>query len=349
MQQQHEQAKRQIDTDKKKSNLKFGGSHADALEEKFKEETIGLVSAEAFREKRQRLNEMIEAIERHPLPAPRPALPAKSCKLAKAKLSFMHLAEEEGEDVDNGGEEVSEKNEEGDGNMSTTRRNNRDQNETNIENYTSTTTTMPLTKFRKVGKSRHLGKDPTVDTKFLPDSCRDEREKAERERLIEEYYENEAKAKDEILEVTYSYWDGSGHRRTSRITKGSSIGNFLDKCRRDLEAEFHELKGLSSDGLIYIKEDLILPANVTFYDLIKTKARGKSGPLFHFDVHDDVRLLNDVRVEKDESHAGKIVDRKWYERNKHIFPASRWEPYDSSKTYEKYTIHGSKDWSVPKS
>ena len=52
---------------------------------------------------------------------------------------------------------------------------------------------------------------------------------------------------------------------------------------------------------------------------------GKSGPLFHFDVHDDIRLTIDTRVEKDESHAGKIVTRAWYERNKHIFPASRWE------------------------
>lgn len=55
------------------------------------------------------------------------------------------------------------------------------------------------------------------------------------------------------------------------------------------------------------------------------KARGKSGPLFNFDVHDDVRLLADATVEKDESHAGKVVERGWYQRNKHIFPASRWE------------------------
>ena len=44
--------------------------------------------------------------------------------------------------------------------------------------------------------------------------------------------------------------------------------------------------------------------HISFYDLIVTKARGKSGPLFHFDVHDDIRLVNDVRVEKDESHPG---------------------------------------------
>lgn len=63
----------------------------------------------------------------------------------------------------------------------------------------------------------------------------------------------------------------------------------------------------------------------TFYDFIINKARGKSGPLFNFDVHDDVRLLADASKEKDESHAGKVVERSWYSRNKHIFPASRWE------------------------
>lgn len=72
------------------------------------------------------------------------------------------------------------------------------------------------------------------------------------------------------------------------------------------------------------------------------KARGKSGPLFSFDVHDDVRIVSDASVEKDESHAGKVLLRNWYERNKHIFPASRWEPYDPTKTYEKYSIKDKK-------
>ena len=31
-----------------------------------------------------------------------------------------------------------------------------------------------------------------------------------------------------------------------------------------------------------------------------TRARGKSGPLFHFDVHEDVRIRNDASREKDE-------------------------------------------------
>lgn len=31
----------------------------------------------------------------------------------------------------------------------------------------------------------------------------------------------------------------------------------------------------------------------------------------------------------------KVVDRRWYERNKHIFPASVWEEYTPEKDLSK--------------
>ncbi|EEB93487.1 hypothetical protein MPER_07843 [Moniliophthora perniciosa FA553] len=136
------------------------------------------------------------------------------------------------------------------------------------------------------------------------------------------------------MEITYSYWDGSGHRKTVTCKKGDAISTFLEKCRQ----QFPELRGVSVDNLMYVKEDLIIPHHYTFYDFIVNKARGKSGPLFNFDVHDDVRLLADATKEKDESHAGKVVERSYYQRNKHIFPASRWEVFDPERNYGKYTI-----------
>ena len=97
--------------------------------------------------------------------------------------------------------------------------------------------------------------------------------------------------------------------------------------------------------LLYVKEDLILPHHITFYELIVSKARGKSGPLFHFDVHDDVRVGSfDHRVEKDESHAGKVMEKRLYERNKDKFPYSRFEVYDPRKSYDTYTVHGSETY-----
>jgi len=117
--------------------------------------------------------------------------------------------------------------------------------------------------------------------------------------------------------------------------KGTTIEQFLELVRQ----EFKELRGVSAENLLFVKEDLIIPHHFSFYDLIVSKARGKSGPLFHFDVHDDIRVVNDASIEKDESHAAKVVERRWYERNKHIFPASRWEVYDPAFQREKYTVH----------
>ncbi|CAB9522347.1 XAP5 CIRCADIAN TIMEKEEPER [Seminavis robusta] len=182
-------------------------------------------------------------------------------------------------------------------------------------------------------------KDPAVDTSFLPDKARDLQVKQARAKLAKEWKAEQAKMQQEQLEITYSYWDGSGHRRSVVCQKGDSIGDFLELVRTKLAPEFKELGSVGADALLYVKEDLIIPQDLTFYDLIATKARGKSGPLFHFDVHEDVRVgAIDSRVEKDESHPGKVVERRWYDRNKHIFPASRWELYDPTQEYGSYTI-----------
>jgi len=186
---------------------------------------------------------------------------------------------------------------------------------------------------------RKLGKNPDVDTSFLRDRQRDEEENQLREELRLEWEAKQEAMRNEEIEITFSYWDGSGHRRSLLMKKGHSIYQFLSRCLETLRKEFTELRAVSGDQLMYVKEDLIIPHHYTFYDFIVTKARGKSGPLFNFDVHDDIRMTSDSRVEKDESHAGKVLMRSWYERNKHIFPASRWEPFDPSKTYDKYTIH----------
>ncbi|KAK8625150.1 hypothetical protein V6N13_090027 [Hibiscus sabdariffa] len=157
-----------------------------------------------------------------------------------------------------------------------------------------------------------FGKDPTVGTSFLPDRL-DEDDLSE---LI----------KNEPLEITYSYWDGAGHRRVIQARKGDTIGEFLRAVQQQLAPEFREIRTTTVENLLYVKEDLIIP----HLPLL---------PLFHFDVHEDVRTIADATIEKDESHAGKVVERHWYEKNKHIFPASRWEIYDPTKKWERYTIH----------
>jgi protein FAM50 len=91
---------------------------------------------------------------------------------------------------------------------------------------------------------------------------------------------------DEEVAVTYSYWDGSGHRReitvrpqscgrprrqchhesdvgwfpiAAQIPKKTTIGKYLELIKQQLVSEFAELRGVSSDNLLYVKEDLIIP------------------------------------------------------------------------------------------
>ncbi len=218
-------------------------------------------------------------------------------------------------------------------------------------------------------------KNPAVDTSFLPDRDREEAERREREALRQQWLKRQEDMKKEEIEITYSYWDGSGHRKSvvvslvdPSVPAELPVAHLARRSRRVMISRpFSRNVGnnsLNSEGLAstisctlrsvkpsqylvslgslstcrrilsYHKyvcrishRALLIPVRQhhTFYDFIINKARGKSGPLFNFDVHDDVRLLADATREKDESHAGKVVERSWYQRNKHIFPASRWE------------------------
>ncbi|XP_053599689.1 protein FAM50 homolog [Plodia interpunctella] len=316
-QQEIELRKKKIEEDLKIDNIenKFA-THYDAVEQQLKSSTIGLVTLDEMKAKQEHI-----VREREKKLAQKKAekekerqkeIEAKQAQKNKQKRQIQALsfdfdgAEEEDEDSENEKEKPEAKAW-------------RDKEEPTL---------------------KKVRKNPDVDTSFLPDREREEADLKLREQLRLEWVMTQATLKDEPITVTFSYWDGSGHRRNVTLKKGNSIYQFLQRCLDTLRPEFSELKTVSADQLMYVKEDLILPHHYTFYDFIVTKARGKSGPLFQFDAADDVRLVNDATQEKQDSHAGKVLLRSWYERNKHIFPASRWEPYDPTKTYSKYTIKG---------
>jgi protein FAM50 len=62
-----------------------------------------------------------------------------------------------------------------------------------------------------------------------------------------------------MLQVVYSYWDGSGHRKTIEVRKGTTIGKFLEQVKAQLSPEFHDVRSTNPEDLIYVKEDLIIP------------------------------------------------------------------------------------------
>ncbi|KAK9897440.1 XAP5-domain-containing protein [Cystobasidium minutum MCA 4210] len=272
----------------------------ETMEEKLKKSTVGLVHAEDFKKVREELEE-----ENRRKAAQTNELEKDDTKKRKKKKdkkgAMLSFADDEEQDESTNGA-----------------------NGADAES--------------RAAKKAKFGKNPSVDTSFLPDREREEQERKIREELRQQYLKEQERIKQEDIDIVCSFWDGAGHRSVVTCKKGDTIKTFLDKSRQ----QFPQIKNTSVDNLMYIKEDLIIPHHLSFYDFIASKARGKSGPLFQFDVHDDVRMLADASVEKNESHAGKIVERAWYNRNKHVFPSSRWEPFDPEKKYTSYTIKDTK-------
>ncbi|XP_058083926.1 protein XAP5 CIRCADIAN TIMEKEEPER isoform X2 [Magnolia sinica] len=286
--------------------LQFGSGTSEILETAFKKETVGLVTREQYVEKRVNIRNKVEEEEKEKLQKLQQEEEELQLQKRKKRRIKGNPRLSFSDEIENGSDEDVDNN--------------------NQES-------------KKFGHGK-FGKDPTVETSFLPDSEREAEEQAERERLRRQWLREQEQIRNEPLEITYSYWDGAGHRRVIQVRKGDTIGEFLRAVQQQLAPEFREIRTTSVENLLYVKEDLIIPHQHSFYELIINKARGKSGPLFHFDVHEDVRTIADATIEKDESHAGKVVERHWYEKNKHIFPASRWEIYDQTKKWERYTIHG---------
>lgn len=338
-QQEIEFRKKKIEEELKLDKIenKFA-THYDAVEQQLKTSTIGLVTLDEMkakqedivREREKKLAQKIDEKEREKQRALEAIQAEKNKQKKQIKtLSFSFNDDEEEDDGDDDDDDDGDKEEELDIKPENTKTEKKKWTDIKPEDL-------------KVVPKKRICKNPDVDTSFLPDRDREEEENRLREQLRQEWVMQQATLKDQEITITFSYWDGSGHRRSVVMKKGNSIYQFLQRCLEVLRKEFNELKTVMADQLMYVKEDLILPHHYTFYDFIVTKARGKSGPLFQFDVHDDVRLISDASVEKEESHAGKVLLRQWYERNKHIFPASRWEPYDPTKSYDKYTIKDKK-------
>jgi protein FAM50 len=322
-----EDAKRAVEDKNNAALRQFGTSTTEVADAAFKNATVGLTSREEFAKTKATIAEVVAQEEKRKREEAEETAWAekqkrRAVKRAKAeqklKLSFADDDNEEEQDDkddkrDAGKEILKQPDHKPDLDL-----NNNDDNDTNHPQ-------------RQNRKFATLGKDPTITTAFLPDRDRDRQEEELRQQLANEWELHQASIKAEPLEITYSYYNGTGHRRKIQVYKGDSISQFLKSVQEQLREEFREMRTTSVGSMMYVKEDIILPHTVTFYDLIVNKAQGRSGPLFQFDVSEHAVAAFDPRMKSKDTHAGKVVDRHWYEKHKHIFPYNKWEVYDETK------------------
>jgi protein FAM50 len=98
---------------------------------------------------------------------------------------------------------------------------------------------------------------------------------------------------------------------------------------------------VSVDDLLLVRGEVIIPHHYEFYYFIANRTVGPNGLLFDYPSELDPANPNPKPESSDTTSSGKddptmtkVVDRRWYERNKHIFPASIWTEFDPNVDYK---------------
>lgn len=263
------------------------------LEDEFKRETVGLRTVDEFREKRVKINQL------HQQQSPTPKIPSNldlgKLKVAASRLSFAHE-----EDNDNGLiDEIKEASKSCrldvavSGPLLTTDR--------SSDDPLPKDPTRQLTCSTRNSSEKRLGKDPTAVTEFLVDDDHDKRVAL----LAKEYLRQQDLKRSEYMHLGFSYWNGITSRKMAiDIKRGSSVGEFLEAISRKT--------GDTGVSLLYVKEDMILEHRFVFHDMIEQTTLSRKGAVL-------------FKGDSDWDDRGQVVEKKWYSKHRHIYPASLWE------------------------
>jgi len=184
-----------------------------------------------------------------------------------------------------------------------------------------------------VTKKKKLGKDPLAKTSFLHDEEREEILREEKEKLIDQFIEEQEKIQNELCEFSFVYSEYPNAKRSIRVKKSTDICTIINKCKAILAKDFKNLERIPSEGLMFTKETLILPKECTIYDLIVDKVKGANGDLLFEFIKEKETIKKkdgtevDLDIYTDRRSVARITERAKYEKNKSYFPYRSWKEY----------------------
>ncbi|KAF7585993.1 hypothetical protein BBP40_009730 [Aspergillus hancockii] len=186
-----------------------------------------------------------------------------------------------------------------------------------------------------------------------------------RDALRKEFLAMQEAVKNTEILVPFIFYDGTNiPAGTVKIKKGDPVWLFLDRCRK-VGAELgvggntgaskgrkdnrREWARVSVDDLMLVKGEIIVPHHYELYYFIANRIPSFSpagGLLFDYSNKPNAAASTDddplpqpnsgqlEGFDKDPAST-KVVDRRWYERNKHIYPANLWREYEPGPEFEE--------------
>ena len=153
------------------------------------------------------------------------------------------------------------------------------------------------------------------------------------------------------------------------LDRSRKVGAELGVGGSEKSKSRNEWARVGVDDLMLVRGEIIIPHHYEFYYFVVNKSLGPNATqLFDYTAtvqadrsstssaalpsedYDPISLPSKIKTiyngqvtpadrhlegVNDDPNSTKVVDRRWYEKNKHIFPASVWEEFDPTKDYSK--------------
>ncbi|TVY25449.1 FAM50-like protein [Lachnellula hyalina] len=231
----------------------------------------------------------------------------------------------------------------------------------------------PLSAKDSVAKKKGVNSNVALAPRLLTKSAL-LKEAQTRESLRKEFLVLQEAVKATEINIPFVFYDGTNiPGGVCTIKKGDYAWVFLDRSRKvgaDLGVgekvnSRREWARIGVDDLMMVRGNIIIPHHYDFYYFVINHTLGPGNRLLfdysseppskstppsseiNLDTYNPLSVPSktkpkDVPTDKkdlegtaDDPTYTKVVDRRWYERNKHIFPASVWQEFDPEKDYQK--------------
>ncbi|WEW56853.1 hypothetical protein PRK78_002308 [Emydomyces testavorans] len=179
-----------------------------------------------------------------------------------------------------------------------------------------------------------------------------------RDNLRKEFLAIQEKVKATEILIPFVFYDGTNISAGKvKVKKGDPVWLFLDRCRkvgaelgvrgtggggRGRKDHRREWARVGVDDLMLVRGGVIIPHHYEFYYFIANRVpsfESDGGLLFDYSStappEDNPESPPQLEGADTDPTFTKVVDRRWFERNKHIFPASLWREFEPGKEFEE--------------
>lgn len=311
-----EKKKEQMQSQMKKNvDVKFAQQKSNYLEEEFKKHTTGLITREEFVKKHQNIDIIIEDREKQKQEKKNQQIQENVEKRKLHQLKQLNLLSFD-DDVDYFQDAAKEKEKKVVVVSDKPKESKSGQDKAGNQDSDSGNDSSE----KIVKKIKCLGKNPFIDTSFLPDKEREEEEKIKKEMLRKQYLEIKQEKLDQFIFVNVSYWDGFNIIKQVKFKQKTQIWDFANQCLKQLESQYFHLSKLNAEDVYVIIKGDIVTSRLTFFDIIILEMHTKRGePYFNFK---EVKKTIDGKsqtVLEDKDTIILIIEKHKFDKQKFVY------------------------------